>query len=425
MLTKVGEYMKNIIKIMLSFIFCTLFLITIYKITTSFEIRNIKENEKIKEENIKKEVESRYNKYVKTLNDSKIYTMKDNKYEKVGTISKNVELQLNDKTADTSYFSIKGMDYYIYYKDVVKINQLTNNESTNYKKYIPFNENILTTSPTKFYKEGKLKYVVDKEFEFKIIIKDTNKYYIEYNNELLYIEKDNVKELRKAINSKENSRTNIRVLTYHTIYNTKSEKCTNTVICHPIEQFDSHMKYLSDNNYLTLSMNELELFLDGKIQVPKNTIVITLDDGKYATNAIKIVEKYKIYATYFIITGRYNVENTSKYMDLESHTDNLHNNYKCSGGNQGGELLCASEEKILKDLKTSQEKLGGAFAFAYPFFDFNERAIKLLKQSGFRLGFIGQYNTDGYSNAKTDRMMLRRKTIFSTDSLSKFISYLK
>ena len=88
-------------------------------------------------------------------------------------------------------------------------------------------------------------------------------------------------------------------------------------------------------------------------------------------------------------------------------------------------LILTSEEKILKDLKTSQEKLDGSFAMAYPFFDFNERAIKLLRQAGFRLAFIGQYDTNGYSTPKTDRMKLRRKTIFSSDPLSTFVSYLK
>ena len=81
-------------------------------------------------------------------------------------------------------------------------------------------------------------------------------------------------------------------------------------------------------------------------------------------------------------------------------------------------------KKILEYLKTSQEKLGGSTAFAYPFFDFNDRAIKLLKESGFTLAFIGQYDTDGYSNPKTDKMKLRRKTIFSTDSINTFINYL-
>lgn len=416
---------RTIFKTILAVAFCIILLIGLYILTNSFNKEYTNENEKIKQENIIKEINSSYNKYVKTNKEAKLYTLDNNKYEEIGTISADVELELNEKKDDNEYFSIKGMDYYINYKNVEKINKISESNNTNYKKYIPFNENIITNSPTKFYKDGKVKYTINKSIEAKIIIKDTDKYYIEYNNELLYVTKDNVKEIKKSKNSSDTPRTNIRTLTYHTIYNTKAETCTNTVICHPIEQFREHMKYLSENNYLTLTMNELELYLDGKIQVPKKSIVITLDDGKYATNAIKIVEKYKVYATYFIITGRYDVPPKSEYMKYESHTDNLHNNYKCSGGNQGGELLCASEEKILKDLKTSQEKLGGSFAMAYPFFDFNERAIKLLRQAGFRLAFIGQYDTNGYSTPKTDRMKLRRKTIFSSDTLSRFVSYLK
>ena len=391
---------RTIFKTILAIAFCIILLIGLYILTNSFNKEYTNENEKIKQENIIKEINSSYNKYVKTNKEAKLYTLDNNKYEEIGTISADVELELNEKKDDNEYFSIKGMDYYINYKNVQKINKISESNNTNYKKYIPFNENIITNSPTKFYKDGKVKYTINKSIEAKIIIKDIDKYYIEYNNELLYVTKDNVKEIKKSKNSNEKPRTNIRTLTYHTIYNTKTERCTNTVICHPIEQFREHLKYLSENNYLTLTMNELELYLDGKIQVPKKSIVITLDDGKYATNAIKIVEKYKVYATYFIITGRYDVPPKSEYMKYESHTDNLHNNYKCSGGNQGGELLCASEDKILKDLKTSQEKLGGSFAIAYPFFDFNERAIKLLRQAGFRLAFIGQYDTNGYSTPK-------------------------
>ena len=88
-------------------------------------------------------------------------------------------------------------------------------------------------------------------------------------------------------------------------------------------------------------------------------------------------------------------------------------------------MLCASEEDILNDLRTSQKKLGGSFAISYPFFDFNDRLIGILKKAGFRLAFIGQWDTDGYSDFNTDRFKLRRKTIFSDDSLDTFVSYLK
>lgn len=385
------------------------------------------EAEKINKENLLKEINSSYNKYVKTNKDSKLYVLESGKYNEIGSVKENVELELNDIqiTYETQYFHIKGLDYYISYKDVEKIDTLSTKD-VHYKEYVVFNENVLTTNPTKFYSEDNLVYTIDKEFDLPIIIKDIDKYYVEYNNELFFVKKDNVKEVKESNNSSEEVRTNIRTLTYHTIYNTETEKCTNTVICHPIEQFDSHMKYLSENDYFTLTMEDLELFLDEKIQIPKKSVVITLDDGKYAINAVNIVEKYKVNATYFIITGRYEIPDVeTTYMNFESHTDNMHNNWKCSGGNQGGELLCADENKILEDLKNSQEKLGGSTAFAYPFFDFNERAINLLKQAGFKLAFIGQYDTDGYSYPYTDKMKLRRKTIFSSDSIEKFISYLK
>ena len=395
------------------------------------ELKERKQEQLIKEEKERKEkllleIKSSYNKYVKTTNETKLYELKDSKYVEVGIVSKDVELILKETeiTHDTLYFIIDGMDLYVSYKDVSKLENLTAKDDV-YKKYIPFNENVVTKDFTTFYDEKGLVYKLNKGINLPLLIKDTDKYYVEYNNQLLYIKKDE-SSLKDNQNTKEKVRENIRTLTYHTVYNIESETCTNTVICHPIAQFDSHMKYLSENDYFTLRMKDLELFLEGKIRIPQKSIVVTLDDGKYAQNAVDIVEKYKVYATYFIITSRYDVSNIqTTYMDFESHTHNLHNNWKCSGGNQGGQLLCEKEEIILEDLKTSQEKLESSISLAYPFFDFNERAINLLKKSGFRLAFVGQYNTNGYATTKTDKYKIPRKTIFSYDSLDTFISYLR
>ena len=92
---------------------------------------------------------------------------------------------------------------------------------------------------------------------------------------------------------------------------------------------------------------------------------------------------------------------------------------------QGGGILCLPEEQVLNDLKTSQDILGGSTYFAYPFFDVNDRAIKLLKEAGFKLAFIGQYDTEGYSyKDRTDHYKLRRMSIFNDTDLDEFISYL-
>lgn len=371
------------------------------------------------------EVKKHYGNYVKVDKETILYNQEN---KEIGKAYPNVEFTLEDISINekTEYFKIKDKQYFISYKDVSPISTLTT-YSDHYKSYIPFNENIITKEKTNFYDEENLVYTFNESFTFPILVKEKDSYGIAYENRLLYIKKEDVKETKDASNTKEKTRNNIRTLTYHTIYNTKTEKCTNTVICHPIEQFDSHMKYISENKYFTLTMKDLEMFLDQKIRIPQKSIVITLDDGKYAQNAVDIVEKYKVNATYFIIGSRYDVSNIkTTYMDFQSHSYDLHNNYKCSGGEQGGQLLCETEENVLNDLKKSKELLNkDVFAFAYPFFDFNDRAKELLTKAGFRLAFIGQYDTDGYSTYTTDRLMLRRKTIFSDNGIDVLESYLK
>ena len=170
------------------------------------------------------------------------------------------------------------------------------------------------------------------------------------------------------------------------------------------------------------------MYLDGSLKIPEKSAVLTIDDGTiFDPYALDLLDVYKVNATIFVITSWVDPNNLkSNYMDVESHTDNMHNQYECKGyGSQGGGILCLPEEQVLSDLKTSQDKMGGSKYFAYPFFDFNERAITLLKKAGFTMAFIGQYSTDGraYPN-KTDKFKVPRKTIFSSTTLAEFISYL-
>ena len=144
----------------------------------------------------------------------------------------------------------------------------------------------------------------------------------------------------------------------------------------------------------------------------------------YKNLALDILEKYQVNLTMFVITSWVGVEDKqSEYLDLESHTHHMHNQYECPGyGMQGGGILCLPEDKVLEDLKTSQEKLGGSVYFAYPFFDFNDRAIELLKKAGFHMAFIGQYDTDGYSYPKkTNKFLVRRKTVFNDLTQNEFV----
>ena len=393
-------------------------------------VQKHKEEERIKyEEKLLKDINSHYNEYVKTNKKTELYKKENDKYVVSGKISEKVNLMLDktDINLNTKYFYIKGLDLYIEYEDVDAVDSYVVEDR--YKNYIYFNQNIQTKDKTNFYnKEGNYLYTINQSFDFKILVKENDSYGVVYNDELLFIKKDDVENIYDNNNTNEKNKNRIKTLTYHFLYDSEKETC-NEVICQSFNQFESHLKYIRENDYFTLKLNELEWYMDGKIQIPEKSIVLTIDDGTiFNVGAIKLLEEYDVNATLFVITGWVGTSHLqSPNLDLESHTDKMHNQYECKGyGNQGGGILCLDEEYVLNDLKTCQEKLGGSKYFAYPFFDFNDRAISLLKKAGYKLAFIGQYDTDGYSYpGVTDNFKIRRTTIFSSTTMEEFKSYLQ
>ena len=388
-------------------------------------------NDKLKEEQaiLVEKITSHYSEYVITNKETELYEKDGDNYIMVGKINKGINLNLNkiEINHNTEYFHIKDLNLYIKYDTVQAVELITKNNR--YENYIYFNKNIVTKEVTSFYDlDGNYIYTLNKSFDFKVLVMDDNRYGVVFNNELLFINNDDVEKIYDSNNTDLRNKSRIRTLTYHFPYNPETYNC-DQIICHTLEQFESHLKYIKDNEYFALNLRELEMYLNGKIQIPEKSIVLTIDDGTiFDTDTIKLLEKYEVVATLFVITGWVGTDHLqSEYLELESHTDLMHNQYECSGmGNQGGGILCLDENYVLNDLKTSQEKLGGSKYFAYPFFDFNDRAINLLKQAGFKLAFIGQYDSDGYSYPnKTNPYLVRRKSIFSTTTMEEFASYLK
>ncbi|MBE6144342.1 MAG: hypothetical protein E7169_02075 [Firmicutes bacterium] len=356
-----------------------------------------KQQEELKIEKEKKllaEINSSYSEFVITKNEAKLYVKNKNKYNEVGTVYKDIVLGLEEQdiTVKTKYFKVLGLDqeYYISYKDVIATEPIE--KGKRYLNYILMDKTITTKETTNFYLDEQKKYSIKKSFTFPVYIIDGDKYYVEYDNQLMYILKEDIEKIEDKKNSDQAKAKEIATILYHFVYDPAKESC-NEVICHTVQQVQSHIDYLKQNSYFTPTMKEFEMWIDGKLNLPKKSIMITLDDGSYGFNAAKIFTDNKMNATLFVVSSWFNPKDfETEYFEVHSHSFNLHNAYACPGqGTFGGGIQCLPKETLLKDLKESRERTNMTTVFAYPFYDFNEYSIQILKEAGFTMGFGGYY----------------------------------
>ena len=336
-----------------------------------------------------KKIKNHYNEIVKVKKETTLYVEKDGKYESVGTIGEGevVSLEETQITTNTKYFKIKDLGYFIKYQDVEKEKELVE-KSDRYKKYLLFNENVVTKENSKLLRNGKVVYTIKDSIDTPIILKDDNGFYIEYFKELLFVSKDDVLKTYEVSNTEEVEASSIPVTVYHFIYLDGDTSC-NEAICHSEHQIREHFNYLKTNNFFTMNTTELRLYLEGKLRAPKKSILVTIDDGARAWNFIPLMEEYQINATLFLISGWYYTDQyPSKLLELASHTHNLHTPRVCPGG-QGSPLKCMDKTKLLEDLNQSRYVLFGTEAFCFPFYEYNDYGISVLKEAGFKMAFIG------------------------------------
>lgn len=159
-------------------------------------------------------------------------------------------------------------------------------------------------------------------------------------------------------------------------------------------EFDEQMKFLKDNHFTTLTLDELYDSLENGKPVPEKSVVVTLDDGyrDSYTNAYPILKKYGIKATVFVIAGT--IDNNKGYLtsgeikemlqngiDFESHTVHHEQLNKLSYKAQLNTL--AESKKIMEEFTGKEIKY-----LAYPYGDYNENTIKAAKAAGYKMAFL-------------------------------------
>ncbi len=342
----------------------------------------------IKDENILIKIKSNYNSIVKTTKDTKLYINDNGKYKDVGSINKDniLELESIDKISlDNKYFKLLDSDYYVSYKDVTPTTDTINKR---YLNYIEFPIEVTTKENIIYYDENFNElFTINIPTTSKVIVNLDDYYGISLLSRLVYVKKEDVSN-NVEVDSNEDMAVSIPAILYHFIYLNGDTGC-NDIICHSEEQIDSHFKFLSDNDVFTLNTSEVLSFIKGEINLPKKSILITIDDGARAENFIPFLEKYGLNATLFLVSSWYPVSKfQSPYLEIASHTHNMHTTGVCPTG-QGGGINCLPESDILNDLKLSRETLNNTKAFCFPFYEYSNYSINLVKEAGFEMSFIG------------------------------------
>lgn len=209
----------------------------------------------------------------------------------------------------------------------------------------------------------------------------------------------------------------IAVLNYHFFYDKNTEQC-NESICIEINNFRKHLDYLKENNYKTLTMKEFNDWMDKKISIPNKSVLITVDDGAMGTNTHlpKLLKEYNMNATLFLITewwplSKYEIGN----LEIQSHGNDLHIQNYCKNGSCGYKLQKLTKNELIEDLNKSKTKIGNPIAFCYPFYSYNQTSIDALKETGFKLAFIGGNKKVSQSSNK---YLIPRYIIYSNISVS-------
>lgn len=220
--------------------------------------------------------------------------------------------------------------------------------------------------------------------------------------------------------------TRIAVLNYHFFFDpTIGETCPDGN-CKTVQDFEDELIYLQQNNYKTLTMDEFVKWMYGEIELPARSVLITVDDGAMGTGAhngnklIPLLEKYQAHATLFLISGWWSIENyRSPYLDIESHTFDMHEGNICKDQPRGSKLLCSTRDQVFEDLSKSVEIIGSKNAFCFPMYVYNDTVLSVINEIGFKLAFVGG---DRKATRSNDKYKVPRYHIYRSTTLDQFIN---
>ena len=217
----------------------------------------------------------------------------------------------------------------------------------------------------------------------------------------------------------------VPILVYHNFSKKRSDK---TAVGQ--DDFEAQMKYLKQNGYHVVSIDQLFDFIDYKEQLPEKSIVITFDDAwrSIFDVALPILIKYGFTSTFFIYTDFIGggkamtwkqIETLSKIgFDIQCQTK-THRNLAVPNKNESfKEYFESIEMEISYPKNLFKKKLNIDCKFlAYPYGETNNLVIALLKKHGYRAAFTVDRKPNPFF---IDKYRIYRSVIYGSYDMDKF-----
>lgn len=222
----------------------------------------------------------------------------------------------------------------------------------------------------------------------------------------------------------------VPILCYHRFGQGKNSPLTT-----PPHVFEQQMKYLKDNGYRVISPYELLDFLEYRRQIPKKSVLITIDDGFKSVYDIAwpILEKYGFTATLFVYTDYIGISKKAITWDdlrvlqengftIGSHSVAHSDLTKKNQDETEEEFTARLKKEIFRSKKIIDTKLDqDTIFFSFPYGRYNGDVMKMVESAGYNMAFtVDRGSNPFFSNP----LALKRDMILKHD-MTHFISRLK
>lgn len=254
----------------------------------------------------------------------------------------------------------------------------------------------------------------------------------EINKKLLESNND-----KKKINVNESGMASkIPIITFHRVVDSENKKkyFPNDEWVNDLSVTDEELKYLYDNGWKSIDLDEFYCWYNKDCNFPVKTFVITIDDGDSEAyyNVLPVLEKYNFKATLFSI-GRYIPEVTEELneperlklgydkikelrdnnslLQVESHSYDLHHMV----GKK--EVVLTKSIDELKEDFINNEKYEFTY-FAYPYGQYNKKMLNAVSNSNIKMAFKFRHGT--YATRLDNKYEIARIKVNSYMTLDDF-----